>query len=72
MKKEYDLSKMKRKKNPYSKRLKQQITLRVGTDVVDYFKELSEETGLPYQNLIDMYLRDCVESHLRPKVKWAS
>ena len=62
MKKEYDLSKMKKRKNPFSKRLKKQVTIRMGVDIIDYFKTMSDETGVPYQNLIDLYLRDCVAS----------
>jgi len=72
MKKEYDFSKLKGRKNPYAKRLKKQITIRVGVDVLEYFKELAEETGIPYQNLINLYLRDCVVSKKRPSLKWAS
>ena len=72
MRKEYDFSKMKGRKNPYAKELKKQITLSVGVDVLEYFKGLAEETGIPYQNLIDMYLRDCVLSKKRPSLKWAS
>ena len=72
MKKEYDFSKLKGRKNPYAKRLKKQITIRIGVDVLDYFKELAEETGIPYQNLINLYLRDCVVSKKRPSLKWAS
>lgn len=62
MKKEYDLSKMKKRKNPFAKQLKKQITIRMGVDIIDYFKEMSEETGVPYQNLINLYLRECVAS----------
>ncbi len=72
MKKEYDFSKLKGRKNPYAKRLKKQITIRVGVDVLEYFKELAEEIGIPYQNLINLYLRDCVISKKRPSLKWAS
>ena len=72
MRKEYDFSKMKGRKNPYAKQLKKQITIRVGVDVIGYFKTLAEETGISYQNLIDMYLRDCVVSGKRPSLKWAS
>ncbi|MHC4505527.1 MAG: CopG family antitoxin [Planctomycetota bacterium] len=61
MKKEYDLSKMKKRRNPYAKRLKRQITIRMGVDIIEYFKKLAAETGIPYQNLINMYLRECVE-----------
>jgi len=63
MKEEYDLSKMKTRPNPYAKRLKKQVTLRIGQDVIDYFKGLSEKTGVPYQSLINLYLRDCATSH---------
>jgi uncharacterized protein (DUF4415 family) len=72
MRKEYDLSKMRARKNPYAKRLKKQITIRVGVDVLEYFKELAAETGIPYQNLMNLYLRDCVVSKRRPSLKWAS
>ena len=70
MKAEYDLSKMKSRRNPYAARLKQQVTLRLGSDVIDYFKTISEETGIPYQSLINLYLRDCVASHRTLKLEW--
>jgi uncharacterized protein (DUF4415 family) len=70
MKKEYDLTKMKGRKNPYIKQLKKQITIRLGVDVIEYFKDLSKETGIPYQNLINLYLRDCANSNRRPELKW--
>jgi uncharacterized protein (DUF4415 family) len=60
MRKEYDFSKS--VKNPYAKHLKKQVTLRLGIDVIDYFRKLAEETGVPYQNLINLYLQDCVHS----------
>ena len=72
MRKEYDFEKMKGRKNPHSKRLKQQVTIRMGVDIIDYFKKLADETGIPYQNLINLYLRDCVQSHKKPSIKWAS
>ena len=62
MKKEYDLSKMKKRKNPFAKQLKKQVTIRMGVDIIEYFKDMAEETGVPYQNLINLYLRDCVIS----------
>jgi len=55
MRKKYDFSKS--VKNPYAKHLKKQVTLRLGVDVIDYFKKLAEETGAPYQNLINLYLQ---------------
>ena len=72
MRNEYDFSKMKGRKNPYSKNLKKQITLRLGIDVIEYFKGLAAEAGIPYQNLINLYLRDCAHSHKKLIMKWAS
>lgn len=72
MRKGYDLSKLKGRKNPYATRLKKQVTIRMGIDIIQYFKDLSEETGLPYQNLINLYLRDCVVSRRKPSLHWAS
>jgi predicted DNA binding CopG/RHH family protein len=64
MRDEYDFSKS--KKNPYAKQLKRQITIRLDASTVDYFKELATELGMPYQNLINMYLRDCAAQKSRP------
>lgn len=63
MRKEYDFSKMSGRRNPYAKTLKKQVTLRLGVDVIDYFKQMAQETGIPYQNLVNLYLRQCVHSH---------
>lgn len=70
MKKEYDFSKMKGRKNPYASRLKKQVTIRMGEDVIDYFKAMAEETGIPYQSLINLYLRDCVAQQRRIDLSW--
>ncbi|MGI6457358.1 MAG: BrnA antitoxin family protein [bacterium] len=70
MKKEYGLSKMKSRPNPYAKRLKKQVTLRISPDVVEYFKQMAEETGIPYQSLINLYLRDCVSSQRKLNLNW--
>ena len=72
MRKEYDLSKLKGRRNPYAKRLKKQVTIRMGVDIIDYFKELAKETGIPYQKLINMYLRSCVVEKKRPVLEWVS
>jgi len=72
MKKEYDLSKMKSRPNPYAKRLKRQLTIRMGMDIIDYFKAMAAQTGIPYQNLINLYLRECVISERKLQMKWAS
>jgi predicted DNA binding CopG/RHH family protein len=71
MKKEYDLSKMKRRRNPYAKQLKRQVTLRMSVEAIDYFKNLAEETGLPYQNLINLYLLDCALIGRKPNTHWS-
>jgi uncharacterized protein (DUF4415 family) len=68
MREHYDFSKA--KPNPYAKRLKKQITIRVDDDAIEYFKKLSEELGVPYQSLINLYLRDCAEAHRKLKLKW--
>jgi len=72
MRKEYNFDKMKGRKNPYAKKLKQQVTMRIGVDIVEYFKNLAEETGVPYQNLINLYLRDCVQSNRKLSLNWTS
>ena len=72
MRKEYDFSKMKGRKNPYAKKMKKQVTLRLGIDVIEYFKGLAQETGIPYQNLINLYLRDCAQSRKKLTMNWAS
>jgi len=72
MKSEYDLSRMKSRPNPYAKRLKKQVTLRLGEDVIEYFKKEAAETGIPYQSLINLYLRDCVAARRKLHLQWAS
>lgn len=72
MKEEYDLSQLKKRRNPYASRLKKQVTIRMGTDIIGYFKALAQESGIPYQNLINLYLRDCVEHRRKLNLKWAS
>ena len=68
MKKSYDFSKAKR--NPYAKRLKRQITIRIDSPTLDYFRGLSEELGIPYQTLINLYLSECARAEKRPSMKW--
>ena len=70
MRAEYDLTAVKGRKNPYAARLKKQVTIRLGTDVIEYFKDLAKETGIPYQSLINLYLRDCVVNGRRPALAW--
>jgi len=68
MRKEYDFSKS--KKNPYAKILKKQITIRIENETVEYFKNLSENLGIPYQNLINLYLKDCAQKNKKLKMEW--
>ncbi len=66
----YDFTKMKGKKNPYIKYLKQPVTMRLDKDSVDYFKSLAEQSGIPYQTLINLYLRDCATAERKLDLKW--
>ena len=68
MKPEYDFSRA--KKNPYAKRLKKPVTIRLDEPTIGYFKNLAAETEIPYQTLINLYLRDCAASQKRPALKW--
>ena len=70
MRSHYDFSKMKPHKNPYVKVLKQPVTIRLDRDTVAYFKEQAASTGLPYQNLINLYLRDCALRHRQLSLRW--
>lgn len=68
MRDEYDFSKS--RKNPYASQLKKQITLRLDEESINYFKSISEEVGIPYQSLINLYLRDCAASHRKLNLDW--
>ncbi len=70
MRSEYNFSKMKGRRNPYAARLKKPVTIRLGDDVINYFKSMADQMGVPYQNLINLYLRDCVQSHR--KIEWVA
>ncbi len=70
MREHYDFSKMKGKKNPYTKYLKQPVTMRLDKDSIAYFKGLAEESGIPYQTLINLYLRDCASKERKLDMKW--
>ena len=70
MKENYDFSKG--VKNPYAKRLKKQITIRIEEPTIEYFKGLAEELDLPYQTLINLYLRDCAQSGRKLNLEWNS
>ncbi len=68
MRKEYDFAAG--KKNPYASQLKKQITIRLDEESINYFKSISEQVGIPYQSLINLYLRDCATSHRKLNLNW--
>jgi predicted DNA binding CopG/RHH family protein len=70
MKAEYDLSKLKSRKNPYASKLKRPVTMRLSDDVITYFKGMAEDAGVPYQSLINLYLRDCLANNRKMQIKW--
>ena len=70
MKDKFDFSKMKVRKNPYAAKLKKSVTIRLSEDVIDYFKEMAEESGVPYQSLINLYLRDCANNDRKLDIQW--
>jgi len=72
MRAHYDFANMKSRRNPYVRLLKQSITIRLDRDTVAYFKGMARETGHPYQNLINMYLRDCAAHRRRLSMRWVS
>lgn len=70
MREDYDFSQS--VPNPYAKKLKKQVTIRLEEEVVAYFRELSEETEIPYQTLINLYLKDCVKSQRKLSLEWVN
>jgi len=70
MREHYDFSKMEGRKNPYIKYLKQPVTIQLDHDTVAYFKSMAKESGIPYQNLLNLYLRDCATNHRKLQTTW--
>ena len=70
MRDEYNIKSLNPRKNPYAKRLKQQITINLDNDVVDYFKKMSSSSGIPYQTLINLYLSDCMTNNRQVNISW--
>jgi len=70
MRSDYDFSKA--KKNPYASRLKKKVTIRLDAPIIEYFKQLSDDTGIPNQTLINLYLRDCAETGRKLAIEWSS
>jgi predicted DNA binding CopG/RHH family protein len=71
MRKHYDFSTMQGKRNPYTKFIKMPITIRLDKDTVAYFKSMAKKEGMPYQNLMNLYLRDCASQQRRLKIHWS-
>ena len=67
---EYSIAELHPRKNPYAKKLKQQITINLNADTVSYFKALADQTGIPYQTLINLYLTDCAENKRQLSFSW--
>ena len=70
MRKEYDIRELNPRKNPYSKLIKKQVTIKLDEDTIIYFKNQAESTGIPYQTLINLYLRDCVKNKRNLEYSW--
>ena len=71
MREEYDIKNLNPRKNPYTKKLKKQITINIDNDTIEYFKALSKQNGIPYQTLINLYLTDCAENNKELKIAWS-
>ena len=69
MRKNYDFSNA--KKNPYARRLKKQVTIRIDHSTIDYFAKLADESGIPYQTLINLYLRECAATGKKLEISWS-
>lgn len=70
MREEYDIEKLNPRKNPYTEKLKKQITINIDGSTIEYFKEMAAETGIPYQTLINLYLADCAKNNKRLTMSW--
>ena len=70
MREEYDIKNLNPRKNPYTTRARKQITINIYADTIDYFKSLSEKSGIPYQTLINLYLTDCAENEKDLTLSW--
>ena len=70
MREEYDIKNLNPRRNPYTNRLKKQVTINLDSNIVDYFKRMSESSGIPYQTLINLYLSDCVINNRQMNIMW--
>ncbi|MDE7258043.1 MAG: BrnA antitoxin family protein [Lachnospiraceae bacterium] len=70
MREEYDIENLNPRKNPYAQKLKKQITINIDIDTIDFFKEQSKNSGIPYQTLINLYLTDCAKQKKQLQLSW--
>ena len=71
MRDEYEINELNPRKNPYARKLKQQITINLDADTVAYFKSMAKQSGIPYQTLINLYLTDCAENKRQLSISWS-
>ncbi len=67
---ENEISNLSPPKNPYTSRMKRQVTINISEDAIEYFRQMSEQCGLPYQTLINLYLVDCAEKKRQLQISW--
>ena len=70
MRDEYNIRELNPRKNPYASRLKKQITINSDGSTIDYFKSMAAADGIPYQTLINLYLRDCADNRRKIQMSW--
>ena len=70
MREEYDIKALSPRKYPYAGRLKKQVTINIDSSTIDYFKSMAAADGIPYQTLINLYLRDCADNHRKIQMSW--
>ena len=70
MREEYNIKELNPRKNPYVARLKKQVTINIDSSTIDYFKSMAAADGIPYQTLINLYLRDCADNHRKIQMSW--
>ena len=70
MRDEYNIRELNPRKNPYASRLKKQITISIDGSTIDYFKSMAAADGIPYQTLINLYLRDCADNRRKIQMSW--
>ena len=70
MREEYNIDELKPRKNPYAKQLKKTITINIDNQTIDYFKEMAKDSGIPYQTLMNLYLRDCAQNQRQLQISW--